>query len=64
MAKRLSVILFDDKSDFMYDGETALVFSNGEIYSSMVFGGEYGMQRDSITLDELRTVFNQLGIDE
>jgi len=63
MAKQLTVTLFDGTAGCLGRDETAIVFENESVYASMLFGGRDGMQRDSITLDELRQVFSQMGID-
>ncbi len=63
MAKQLTVTVFEGTADCLGRDESAIIFENGDLYVSMLFGGRDGMQRDSITLDELRQVFNQIGTD-
>lgn len=63
MAKQLTVTIFEGTEDCLGKGETAIMFENRSIFVSMLFGGRDGMQRDSITLDELRQIFDQMGID-
>ncbi|MBR3318749.1 MAG: hypothetical protein IKG21_13105 [Atopobiaceae bacterium] len=66
MARELRVVFTEGTPDMLGNDaniETSIAFIGAESFVTMTFGGRDGMQRDSITLDELREIFSRIGID-
>ena len=66
MKKELKVIFTENEADTLGNDEnigTSIAFIGADTFITMTFGGRDGMDRDSITVDELRDVFDRIGID-
>ena len=66
MKKELKVIFTENEADMLGNDEnvkTSIAFVGADTFITMTFGGRDGMDRDSITIDELRDVFERIGID-
>ena len=67
MQKKLTVTFTENQNDILGNGEnvhTSIMFDNGTSFITMTFGGRDGMGRNSITIDELRGIFERLGVEE
>lgn len=66
MRKQLTVTFTQNATDMLGNAgnvETSIEFIGAESFVTMTFGGRDGMQRDSVTLAELRDIFARIGVD-
>lgn len=66
MQRKLTVTFTEGQNDMLGNDKvhTSLMFDNGSSFITMTFGGRDGMDRDSVTIDELRRIFERLGVEE
>lgn len=63
MEKQITIKIYDGEADPLGNDcnrECSVVFSNGESFITMIFGGRDGSSDDAITLDQLREVISCL----